>query len=118
MVDKEDVDVYLLRMLDSIGLQIGMIAGEENVFTESVLSEEEAELFHVDTIMAVSGLEEFYSCSIDNLDGESISSTADNFILPMEITLLHLLCHAYEEYFGGGCIIDEEQIHMELASNE
>jgi hypothetical protein len=101
-----------------MNLHIGMITEAEDTFTESIMTEENAEIFRIDTIKAVVNENEFYSCSIDNSNGESMSFTVDNFISPMDITLLHFLCHAYQEYFAEGCIVDEEQIHLELASNE
>lgn len=117
MVQGDEIDAYLIPMLSGLGLQIGMITEDEDTFTESIMTEEDAEIFHADTIMAV-WEDGFYSCLIDNIDGEGQYFTVDNFTSPMGMPLLYLLCQAYEEYFGSGCIVDEERIKIELESYE
>ena len=94
-----------------------MIREGEDIFTQSDFKKEDLEVCHAESIDVIweGG---FYSCLIDNLDGDSIAFTLDDFISPDEIKLLHFLCHAYHGYFGNGCIVDEERISVELSSNE
>ncbi|MDD5197767.1 MAG: hypothetical protein PHN60_02810 [Candidatus Gracilibacteria bacterium] len=117
MVRRENIDAYILPVLSSIGIRIGMVTEAEGVFNESDFQEKDLEVFCAEDI-AVVWEGGFYSCLIDNLDGESIAFTLDDFISPDDINLLHFLCHAYCGYFGNGCIIDETRICIELASNE
>ncbi|PIZ01293.1 hypothetical protein COY60_04300 [Candidatus Gracilibacteria bacterium CG_4_10_14_0_8_um_filter_38_28] len=117
IVSDNNIEAYLIPMLGSIGMQIGMITEDEDTFTESVMTKEDVEIFHAETIKAV-WEDGFYSCLVDNKDGKGEYFTVDNFESPMEMPLLYLLCQAYEEYFGSGCILDEEQIKIELASYE
>ncbi|HBB26869.1 TPA: hypothetical protein DCZ36_00030, partial [Candidatus Gracilibacteria bacterium] len=55
-----------------------------------------------------------YACCINNLNGRGIDYTIDHFVSMENLPLLYLLCHAYQGHFGNGCIIDEEQLQIEL----
>ena len=113
MVGDEDIDSFLIPALNAAGLQIGMITEAEDTFTDSVMTPEQAEDFHVDSIDALFD-EGFYACMIDDLRGTAgISYTIDDFIDP-NVPLLYLLCHAYEEYRNEGYAMDEN-VRMELS---
>lgn len=116
-VGKENIDSYLVPTLNFVGMHIGMITEAEDVFTEAVLTEEDSEVFRAEEIKTV-WEDGFYSCSVDNTDGECMSFTPDDFLSPMNISLLHFLCHTHCGYFGSGCSADEELIRVELASHE
>lgn len=110
-------DAYIIPVLDSIGIHIGMVTEAEDIFTESILIKDDLEDFHIENINAV-WAEGFYSCLVNDTDNEGMIFTLDDFLVAEDIQLLHFLCHAYIGYFGKGAIIDMERIHLELASHE
>lgn len=93
-----------------------MITEAEDSYSESTFDEEDAEIFHADTIKAVWD-DGFYGCMIDDLDDDGVSFTVDNFTSPMDMPLLYLLCHAHQEYIDSGYAM-EGRIQMELARYE
>lgn len=55
--------LFLIPALNAAGLQIGMITEAEDTFTDSVMTPEQAEDFHVDSIDAL--FDEGFLCLYD-----------------------------------------------------
>lgn len=116
MVTDDEIERYMTTTLVAADLQIGKLTEAEDTFSDSEMTHEEAQEFLVDEIDALFE-DGYYACGIDSSDGSGRSFTLDDFAL-QDVKLLVLLAHAYEVYFGEGCIVDDEDINIELSRCE
>lgn len=67
MVREENIDRYITQILDNLFIEKNSIEAKD-IVSESVMSREDAEIFHAEDILSDSE-DGYYACCINNLNG-------------------------------------------------